>query len=147
MAELTVKYELDADGLLVEDLINERDFLAKQLKVPKHLLKVLSCGFGSVVITYWIVRDVLPLAELALCREDVRAELIQRGVKAVYLDSHPSEHRDPVGSMIVHGNCMLVYSMALLLLQCRWTNHCRLYIVRRCRAFLSCIIAMYTPTV
>ena len=98
MAELVVKYRLDADRLVVKDLIAERDFLAQQLGVPEHLLQVLSWGQSSVVITYWMVRDLLPLAELALCREDVRAELIQHGVEEVYLGSHPSEHPGPVSS-------------------------------------------------
>ena len=98
MAELVVKYRLDADGLRVEDLITERDFLAQRLRIPEHLLQVLSWKNGSIVITYWILRDLLPLAELALCREDVRAELIQHGVEKVYLDGHPSEHPGPVSS-------------------------------------------------
>ena len=98
MAELVVKYRLDADGLLVKDLIAERDFLAQRLGIPEHLLQVLSWGRSSVVITYWILRDLLPLAELALCREDVQAELTQHGVEEVLLDSHPSEHPGPVSS-------------------------------------------------
>ena len=89
MAELIVKYRLDADGLAVNDLITERDFLAQRLCIPPHLLQVLSWGPGSVSITYWIVRNVLPLAELALCRTNVRAELIKHGVEAVYLDGCP----------------------------------------------------------
>ena len=89
MAELIVKYRLDADGLFVKDLIAERDFLAERLDIPEQLLQVLSWGPGSVSITYWIVRDVLPLAELALCRTNVRAELIKHGVEAVYLDNCP----------------------------------------------------------
>ena len=92
MAELAVQYKLDADSLLLKDLVTERDFLAERLSIPEHLLQVISWGDGSIVITYWIVRDLLPLAELALCREDVRAELIQHGVEVVYLDSRPSEH-------------------------------------------------------
>ena len=131
MAEFTVKYRLDADGLIVKDLVTERDFLAQRLGIPDHLLQVLSWEGGSVVITYWMVRDVLPLAELALCREDVRAELIQHGVEEVYLDSHPSEHPGQVSSRgMVHGLCSMVFHRHLFLLQCRWTNHCRLYTVR-----------------
>ena len=37
MAELVVKYRLDADGLLVKDLIAERDFLAQWLGIPEHI--------------------------------------------------------------------------------------------------------------
>ena len=96
MAELVVKYRLNADGLLVKDLIAERDFLAQRLGIPEQLLQVLSWGEGSIVVTYWIVRDLLPLAELVLCREDVRAELTRHGVEEIYLGSHPSGHPDPV---------------------------------------------------
>ena len=107
MAELVVKYRLDADGLSVKDLIAERDFLAQRLNIPEHLLQVLSWGKGSIVVTYWIMRDLLPLAELALCREDVRAELTRHGVEKVYLDSHPSEHPGPVCS---RGMVLYLYS-------------------------------------
>ena len=98
MTELTIKYNLDADGLLLKDLFPERDFLAEHLGLPRHLLQVISWGNGSIVITYWMVRDVLPLAELALCREDVRAALTQHGVEDVYLGTHPSKHSDLVRS-------------------------------------------------
>ena len=47
MAELVVKYRLNADGLLVNDLIAERDFLAQRLGIPEHLLQVLSWGDGT----------------------------------------------------------------------------------------------------
>ena len=119
MAELAVKYKLDANSLLLKDLVTERDFLVQQLGIPEHLVQVISWRGGSVVITYWIVREVLPLAELALCREDVRAELTQHGVEAIYLDSHPSEHPGPVR----FGNgplyCSVVYiSWHPFLLQC-----------------------------
>ena len=131
MAELAVKYRLDADGLLVKDLVTERDFLAQRLGVPEHLLQVLSWGDGSIVITYWFVRDVLPLAELALCREGVRAELIQHGVEDIYLGSHPSEQPDLVRCRgIVHDLCSVVYSMTPLPLstqvdQSLQTAHCK----------------------
>ena len=104
MAELSVKYGLDADGLLVKDLVTERDFLAQRLGIPSHLLQVLSWGSGSVVITYRIVRDVLPLAELALYREDARAALTGHGVEDVYFAGHPSEQPGIVRSRgMVHG--------------------------------------------
>ena len=104
MAEFAVKYKLDADGLQVNDLIAQKDFLARRLSVPSHLLQVLSWERGSVVITYRIMRDVLPLAELALYREDARAELTQNGVEDVYFASRPSEQPGLVRSRgIVHG--------------------------------------------
>ena len=109
MAELVAKYRLDADGLLVKDLIAERDFLAQRLGIPEHLLQVLSWGQSSVVITYWMVRDLLPLAELALCREDVRTELTRHGVEEIYLGSHPSEHSGPVRSP-GDGPCFVQYT-------------------------------------
>ena len=104
MAEFAVKYELDADGLQVKDLIAEKHFLAQRLGVPSHLLQVLSWRRGSVVITYRIVREVLPLAELALYREDAQTELTQHGVEDVYFASHPSEQPGLVRPRgIVHG--------------------------------------------
>ena len=110
MTELVVKYRLDADGILVKDLIAERDFLAQQLGIPEHLLQVLSWGEGSVVVTYWIVRDLLPLAELALCREDVRADLTRHGVEEIYLGSHPSEDSGPV-RFPGDGPCFVQYTL------------------------------------
>ena len=98
LAELIVKYRLDADGLLLKDLVAERDFLAQRLGIPEHLLPVLSWEAGSIVITFWILRDVLPLAELALCRKNVRADLIEHSVVDVYLDSYYSVQPGSVSS-------------------------------------------------
>ena len=146
MAELAVKYKLDANSLLLKDLITEKDFLAQRLGVPEHLLNMISCRGGSMVITYWILRDVLPLAELALCRKDVRAELTQHGVEEIYLDSQPSEHPGPVSSRewFISWQCSIQWQPFLL--QCRWTSHCRLYIVREiwgtpvmCDSMLFCV--------
>ena len=104
MAEFAVKYGLDTDGLKVNDLIAQKDFLAQWLGVPSHLLQVLFWRRGSVVITYRIVQDALPLAELALYREDARAELTQHGVEDVYFANHPSEQPVLVRSRgMVHG--------------------------------------------
>ena len=138
MAELVVKYRLNAGDLLVQDLITERDFLARRLGIPEYLLQVLSWGEGSVVIMYWMVRDLLPLAELALCREDVRAELTQHGVEEVYLDSHPSKHPSPVSSRGMVPwlvQCGTFHNFSLL--HCRKTNFCRAYIVRKPQHSLS----------
>lgn len=132
MAELAVKYKLDADSLLLKDLVTERDFLAERLSISEHLLQVISWEDGSIVITYWVVRDLLPLAELALCREDVRAELTQHGVEVVHLDSQPSEHPGSVSARewFVLVACISLVFHDSFLLQCRWTIHCILYIVR-----------------
>ena len=106
--------------------------MAQQLGVPEHLLQVLSWGQSSVVITYWMVRDLLPLAELALCREDVRAELTRHGVEEVYLGSHPSDHPSPVSSrgVVVVLDCAVYIPWLPFPYHCRWTNLCGLYIVR-----------------
>ena len=102
MAEFAIKYKRDADGLQVIDLIAHRDFLTQQLGIPKHLLQVLSWKRGSVVIIYRTLRDVLPLAELALYREDARGELTQHGVEEIYFANHPSEQPNLVrwGGMV-----------------------------------------------
>ena len=135
MAKFVVKYRLDADGLSVKDLIAERDFLAQRLGIPDHLLQVLSWEEGSLVVTYWMVRDLLPLAELALCREDVREELIEHGVEEVYLGSHPSEHPDLVSSRGGPLPCSALHDYPPPL-YCRWTSLCRLSIVRGAECFL-----------
>ena len=116
LAELIVKYRLDAGGLQVKDLVAERDFLAERLGIPEYLLQVLSWGNGSIVIIYWIVRDVLPLAEIALCREGVRVDLTKHGVESVYLDCHPLEHPDPVSFLEEYSNVYAcgMYSMAMV---------------------------------
>ena len=104
MAEFAVKYGLDEDGLQVMDLIAKKDFLAQRLGISKHLLQVLFWKKGSVVITYWILRDLLPLAELALYRRDARGELTQDDVEEVYLDNRPSQQPNPVRwGGVVHG--------------------------------------------
>ena len=104
MAEFAVKYGLDKDGLRVKDLIAKKDFLAQRLGIPKHLLQVLSWKGGSVVITYRILRDVLPLAELALYREDARGDLTQHDVEEVYLDNCPTQQPNLVSwGRMVHG--------------------------------------------
>ena len=90
MAEFAVKYGLDADGICVKELIAKKDFLALRLGIPNHLLQVLSWGRGSV-ITYRVLRDVLPLAELTLYRENTQRELTQHGVKNVYFADHLSQ--------------------------------------------------------
>ena len=143
MAELVVKYELDADGLLLKDLVAERNFLAQRLGIPRHLLKVLSWSRSSIVITYWILRDLLPIVELALCRENVRAELTQHGVVDVYLDSHPSDHP----CLVSFRDCSSATEFALFQCsipwypffhQCRRICHCRLYIVRNTEHYFVC---------
>ena len=141
MAELVVKYKLDADGLLLKDLVAERNFLAQRLSIPEHLLKVLSWSRSSIVITYWILRDLLPFVELALCRENVRAELTQHGVVDVYLDSHPSDHP----GLVSFKDCSFELALCqcripwyLFFHQCRWICHCRLCIVRNTEHYFVC---------
>ena len=152
MAELVVRYRLNADGLLVKDLIAERDFLAQRLDFPEHLLQVLSWGDGSIVITYWILRDLLPFVELALCRENVREELIQHGVVDVYLDSHPSDHP----GLVRFRDCFLAMEFALcqcsvpwypFFHQCRWICHCRLCIVRNTEHYFVCHDSLQHPCI
>ena len=138
MAEFAVKYDLDADGIYMTELIAKKDFLAQRLGIPKHHLQVLFWGRGSVVITYRVLRDVLPLAELAMYRENTQRELTQHGVKNVYFADHPSQQPNLV-------SCREGWSKASVcdvriplqsFLQCRWTNHHhRLCTVRRPKAF------------
>ena len=150
MSELAVKYKLDADGLLVQDLLDHRDFLAQRLGLPKHLLHVLSWGYGSVVIRYWVLRDVLPLAELALYREDARGGLTQHSVVEVCFAHHPSQEPNLVRCReIVHSSterCVLLHPFFL---QCRWNSHHKLYIVREMQStpvMFSCVTLVLNYT-
>ena len=148
MAEFAVKYDLDADGIYLNELIAKKDFLALHLGIPNHLLQVLSWGRGSVVITYRVLRDVLPLAELALYRENTQRELTQHGVKNIYFADHPSQQpnlvscREGWSKASVCDVCIPLHSF----LQCRWTNHHRLCTVRRPKAVLLRISVIHVHT-
>ena len=138
MAEFAVKYDLDADGIYLNELIAKKYFLELRLGIPNHHLQVLSWRRGSVVITYRVLRDVLPLAELALYRENTQRELTQHGVKNVYFANHPSQRpnlvscREGRSKASVCDVCIPLHSF----LHCRWTNHHRLCTVRRPKALL-----------
>ena len=86
--EIVAKYGLDADGLKVQDLITERDFLAQRLGIPGYLLQVLSWRPGSIVIVFLVLRELQPVVEPALRRNDVRTNLTSHGVEDIYLRRH-----------------------------------------------------------
>ena len=86
LMEIVAKYRLDADGLKVQDLITERDFMAQRLGIPEYLLQVLSWRQGSVIIVFLLLQEFQPLVEVALCRSNVCAGLSSHGVEAIYLN-------------------------------------------------------------
>ncbi len=86
LTEIVAKYRLDADGLKVQDLITERDFMAQRLGIPEYLLQVLSWRQGSVIIVFLLLQELQPLVEVALRRSDVCAGLSSHGVEALYLN-------------------------------------------------------------
>ena len=88
LTEIVAKYRLDADGLKVQDLVTERDFLAQRLGIPGYLLQVLSWRPGSIVIVFLVLRELQPVVEPALRRNDVRADLTSHGVEDIYLRIH-----------------------------------------------------------
>ena len=88
LTEIVAKYRLDADGLKVQDLVRERDFLAERLRIPSYLLQVLSWQPGSIVIVFLILRELQPLVEQALHRSDVCAILTSHGVEDIHLRQH-----------------------------------------------------------
>ena len=147
MAEFAVKYDLDADGIYLNELIAKKDFLALHLGIPNHLLQVLSWGRGSV-ITYRVLRDVLPLAELALYRENTQRELTQHGVKNVYFADHPSQQPNLVSCREGRSKASVCDVRISLhsFLQCRWTNHHTLCTVRRPKALLLRISMIHVHT-
>ena len=85
LTEIVAKYRLDADGLKVQDLVTERDFMAQRLGIPEYLLQVLSWRPGSVIIVFLLLRELQPLVELTLRRRDVRANLTSHGVEAIFV--------------------------------------------------------------
>ena len=108
--EIVAKYRLDADGLKVQDLITERDFLAQRLGIPGYLLQVLSWRPGSIVIVFLVLRELQPVVEPALRRNDVRANLTRHGVEDIYLRRH-----SPDSSKLVSLLCGVVsYACSVL---------------------------------
>ena len=57
--KLAVHYGLDAGGLRVKDLLEERDFLADRLEIPRYLLMPLTWRRGnSITIVYWTLEEL-----------------------------------------------------------------------------------------
>ena len=57
--KLTVHYGLDAGGLRVKDLLEERDFLADSSEIPRYLLMPLTWMRGnSITIVYWTLEEL-----------------------------------------------------------------------------------------
>ena len=113
LTEIVAKYRLDADGLKVQDLVTERDFLAQRLGIPGYLLQVLSWRPGSIVIVFLVLRELQPVVEPALRRNDVRADLTSHGVEDIYLHRH-----SPDSSKLVSLLCGVVsYACSVLQLQ------------------------------
>ena len=57
--KLAVHYGLDAGGLRVKDLLEERDFLADRLEIPRCLLIPQTWMRGnSITIVYWTLEEL-----------------------------------------------------------------------------------------
>ena len=57
--KLAVHYGLDAGGLRVKDLLEERDFLADSLEIPRYLLIPQTWMRGnSITIVYWTLEEL-----------------------------------------------------------------------------------------
>ena len=57
--KLAVHYGLDAGGLRVKDLLEERDFLADILEIPRYLLIPQTWRRGnSITIVYWTLEEL-----------------------------------------------------------------------------------------
>ena len=57
--KLAVHYGLDAGGLRVKDLLEERDFLADSLEIPRYLLIPQTWRRGnSITIVYWTLEEL-----------------------------------------------------------------------------------------
>ena len=55
--KLLVRYNWDADGITLEDVLESRRFLSSSLGIPDHLLQVLTVRPGSGIVEYLTLRE------------------------------------------------------------------------------------------
>ena len=81
LEKMVVCYNLDADGITLEDLLRHRQFLSSRLKIPNHLLSFLEILIGSVILVFGMpekfVRGVVKKIE------EVWRELWREGIVSI----------------------------------------------------------------
>ena len=60
LEKMVVRYNLDADGITLEDLLRHRQFLSSRLKIPNHLLSFLEILIGSVILVFGVPEELVP---------------------------------------------------------------------------------------
>ena len=81
MKQIIVTYNLDADGITLEDVANYRQFLSSILKIPHHLLVLISVLYGSLLLELWIPEELTP--QVVQRVEEVWRELWRRKVEGI----------------------------------------------------------------
>ena len=60
LEKMVIEYNLDADGITLEDLLRHRQFLISRLKIPNHLLSFLKVLIGSVILVFGVLEELVP---------------------------------------------------------------------------------------
>ena len=60
LEKMVIEYNLDADGITLEDLLRHRQFLISRLKIPNHLLSFLKVLIGSVILVFGVPEELVP---------------------------------------------------------------------------------------
>ena len=81
LEKMVVRYNLDADGITLEDLFKHRQFLLSRLKIPSNLFSFLQILVGSVVLVFALPEDVVP--EVIVRMEEVWRDLWRMRIVSV----------------------------------------------------------------
>ena len=81
MKKIVVRYNLDAGGITLEDVASYRQFLSSILKIPHHLLVLISVLYGSLLLELWIPEELTP--QVVQRVEEVWRELWRRKVEGI----------------------------------------------------------------
>ena len=81
LEKMVVRYNLDADGITLEDLLRHRQFLSSRLKIPNHLLSFLEILIGSVILVFGVPEELV--SGVVKTIEEVWRELWREGIVSV----------------------------------------------------------------
>ena len=81
MRKVVVSYNLNAEGITLEDVASYRQFLSSILEIPHHLLVLISVLYGSLLLELWIPEELTP--RMVLRVEEVWRELWRRKVEGI----------------------------------------------------------------
>ena len=78
--KLLVRYNWDADGITLDDVLESRRFLSSSLGIPDHLLQVLRVLIGSVIVEYLTLREFEREISLLLRVDKMAAGFLRNGI-------------------------------------------------------------------